>query len=138
MNIIDLRKPDLRIARVRTIVITSKDFQWELLSREEGKEVWKDLTSGLIWKDIEDQKYTYDEALEIFKNSLPAKEEFEIAEKHGIREVLPNMCDWFWSSSVNANNTDFARYFNGYNGYIFNGNRDDKDAVLCCSREGEE
>ena len=100
---IDLRVPkhDLRKVKTGTLVITSKGFKFKLVKRtKDGKESWKDLTSGIIWYDKEDSNYTYEEAITKFGESLPTKEDFETAETHGFREILPNMGYWYWSASL--------------------------------------
>ncbi len=90
---LDLRKPNLREVPVGTIVITSIGHEFELLIRENGKESWRDLTSGLVWHDREDTEMTHYEAMNKFPQTadkrLPTIEEFEEAEKHGVREILP-------------------------------------------------
>ena len=99
---IDLRQPedDLRKAKVGTIVITSKGFEFKLMSRKAGKECWLDCTSKVIWHDREDKTYTHFEAVEKFGDALPTIEEFKKAKKHGFLEILPDMDYWFWSSSL--------------------------------------
>lgn len=135
---IDLRKPDLRIVSVGTIVITSKGFEFELIDRDtDDKETWKDLTSGLKWFDKEDKNYTHDQAMELFKSPekrLPTIEEFEEAEEHGFREVLPNIDYWFWSASLNPNDSEVARDFNGVNGSTYYYSRSLFSAVRCVGR----
>ena len=135
---IDLRKPDLRKTLLGTVVITTTGHEFELIALKNGKESWRDLTSGLIWHDIEDDKITHYEAMEKFPQTadkrLPTIEEFEGAEKHGFREVLPNINYWFWSASLGPNGTDGARGFDGGNGdsdFVY---RDNKGAVRCVGR----
>ena len=133
--VIDLRRPDLRTVEPGTTVITTKDGVFQLLSRIDGKESWKDQKTGLTWHDVEDKKFSYYEAVEKFGDRIPTKEEFEEAEKHGFREVLPNMENrWFWSASVNAGNTGYAYYFYGRYGYIGYDVRNDEEAVRCVGR----
>ena len=116
---IDLKKPNLRKLEIGTIVISKNGFEFELVYRDpDGKESWKDLATGIVWHDREDRKYTHYEAVEKFGVNLPTIEEFEAAEKHGFREVLPNMKEYsFWSASLNPSSMDYARFFNGYGGY---------------------
>src|ERR1035437_8937640 len=109
---IDLRTPDIRTCEVGTIVISKTGHEFELLERTNGKDVWKDLTSGLVWFDMEKEKYTHNEAVEKFKDRLPTIEEFAEAEKHGFRDILPNIEDrWFWSASLYPTGTYNARGF---------------------------
>lgn len=139
---IDLRKPDLRKTLLGTVVITTTGHEFELIALKNGKESWRDLTSGLIWHDIEDDKITHYEAMEKFPQTadkrLPTIEEFEGAEKHGFREVLPNINYWFWSASFGPNyrayGTDYARGFNGYDGSSYYFIRGDQVSVRCISR----
>ena len=102
---IDLRLPqyNLREVKTGTLVITSQGFKFKLVKRtKDGKESWKDLTSGIIWHNKEDSYYTYEEAITKFGESLPTKEDFETAETHGFREILPNMDYWYWSTSLDS------------------------------------
>ena len=115
-KIIDLRVPkhDFRKVKTGTIAITSKGFKFKLVKRtKDGKESWKDLTSGIIWHNKEDSYYTHDEAVTKFGDKLPTKEEFEVAESHGFREILPNMDYWYWSASLFSGNRRFAWIFDG-------------------------
>lgn len=106
-------------------------------------EVWKDSQSGLLWGDRLDKRYTHHDAIALGINGkvvsetacgsdegkvasagigekkfgLPTIEEFQQAEKNGVREVLPNMKDYFfWSASRDPGYTGYARGFNGYDG----------------------
>jgi hypothetical protein len=135
MTTIDLRKPNLREVKIGTEVITSKGFTFTLVKRNKaGKESWKDETSGLVWHDVEKEKYTYKNALEEFGTKLPTKEDFKLAEKHGFREVLPNTDIWFWSSSPYPTDSDFAYLFNGGNGYTDYYYRSNALSVRCVGR----
>jgi hypothetical protein len=130
---IDLRKPNLRELEVGTVVISTKGFEFELVLKENEKESWKDLTSGITWHDIEDKRYTHHEAVKEFEGRLPTKEEFEFAESHGFRDVLPNFLNkLFWSASVHPDNSYFAFYFNGYNGDVYNVFRDNYNVSVRC------
>ena len=88
---------------------------WELT-----KDYALDLRTGIKWfKATDENKYSYEEAIEKYSNSLPTKEEFEEAEKHGIRVVLEDFDQrWYWSSSVVSYNQAFSWYFYGTNGYV--------------------
>lgn len=136
-KIIDLTLPNLREVAVGSVVRTSKGTLFELISRDErGKEIWLDKTSGIIWGDAEDDKYNHHDAVEKFGDKLPTKEEFEIAEEHGFREVLPNIRgNWFWSGSVNPVNASYAYFFNGGYGVVGGGDRSvNSGSVRCVSR----
>lgn len=92
-------------------------------------EVWKDSKSGLTWGDLLDSNTTHYNAVGMAANgkvaqekacapdseeakranarvseksfALPTIEEFEAAEKNGVREVVPNMAGYyFWSASL--------------------------------------
>lgn len=121
---IDLTKSDLRNAEVGTIVKTTKGFEFQLVQKENPKEYWKDLSTGLTWGPKEEGTYNHHEALAKFGDKLPTKEQFEVAEAHGIREVLSDMeGGWFWSSSVFPGYSVFAYVFYGGNGHVAVGNR---------------
>ena len=93
---------------------------------EEGHEVYKDLVSGIIWSDRLIITMNHDQAEKVCGSNLnevaginvswrlPTKEEYEEAEKKGIRKALPNMDDWFWSSSIHKHGG--AWLFNGLYG----------------------
>lgn len=133
-RIIDLRKPNLREAEVGTTVITSGGHKWQLTERKDGKESWMDLQTNLTWLDKEDGNFNHYEAMEKFGDKIPTKEMWEEAEKHNVREVLPNMDYWFWSSSVHPDYSDYAYVLNGYNGDIYDYYRSDYSsysAVRC-------
>lgn len=104
---------------------------YALVARTEGgNEVYKDLVSGLIWSDPLTITMNYSQAQKIcgpnlnevagIKNTtwrLPSKEEYEEAEKNGIRKALPNMNDWwFWSSTQHHRFSTDAWLFNGLYG----------------------
>lgn len=135
---IDLRKLNLRKVPIGTIVTSLKGYDFELISRVNDKESWKDLTSGLTWNDVEDEKYKYDEAIKNFSSKqkgLPTSEEFEIAERHGFREILPNFeRRWFVSSSLYSYSDNFVRDFGGDYGDTGVGDRDYYYSVRCVGR----
>lgn len=66
------------------------------------QEGWKDNITGLIWYPKETRIFTHHEAmnLETETKRLPTKEEFEEAEKHGIRELLEITFGLYWSASI--------------------------------------
>lgn len=142
---IDLReKIDLRKVAVGTIVISTKGFEWELMERYSSikddleilKEAWKDLTTGIIWFDREDKTYTHYEAVEKFGNKIPTIEEWEVAEDHGARDILPNMAHWFWSASLSPppSYAYGARGLYGYDGNSYDVNRDYDGSVRLVGR----
>lgn len=46
---------------------------------------------------------------------IPSADDYDLAKKHGIHKILPNMADWFWTSSPGV----FGRqYFDGIRGYL--------------------
>lgn len=117
-----------------------KDCSYQLTSEKEGfvlvtrtkefKEVHKEISTGLLWGDRLPSTMTHYAAEKACKadlaevaginNSgawrLPSKEEYEEAEKNGIRKALPNMNYWFWSSSEHRSYSDVAWLFSGGNG----------------------
>jgi hypothetical protein len=139
---IDILFEDPRDVPIGTTATTSKGFKFTLLKRDEsGKELWKDETSGLIWFDKENKNYNHRDAMKEFNSEskrLPTIEEFKEAEKHGFREVLPNINNyWFWSASVNPSFVYSAFvFFGGICGDIVIGVRYDNyiNAVLCVGR----
>lgn len=129
MKILDLRIPTLNSLKVKDKVITSKGFTFVKM-----KEGWKDVKTGLEWSNpVASWRGTHYEAQEKFGDKLPTKDEFEIAEKHGVREVLLITSGYFWSSSVNPVFDFNACVFNGVNGYIGSYYRSVSEAALCVS-----
>jgi hypothetical protein len=130
--------------------------------RKTGKfyEVWRDSKSGLLWGDRLDKRYSHYDAIALGlkgnvvsesacnsdngktanagigekKFGLPTIEEYLQAEENGVREVLQNMDDFFWSASRYPNDTDNARGFFGSSGYFVNDPRDDYGSVRCVGR----
>jgi hypothetical protein len=83
---------------------------------------WIDNLTGLIWHNEYKVSISHFEAeawAEKQGYKLPTQEEFEEAEKHGIRELedmnWKNL--WFWSSSLGPGNSDFACGFDGGSGF---------------------
>ncbi len=139
-----------------------KDCSYQLTSEKEGfvlvtrskdfKEVHKEVSTGLFWSDRLPKTMNHYSAEKACNSSLkevagisgvtwrlPSKEEYEQAEKNGIRKALPNMSYWFWSSSVHRNNSDYAWLFNGYDGFVdyyyrSDGNDYDYYSVRCVAR----
>lgn len=142
---------DLRKAAEQATCQTTKGTIFQLVKRtSDGKEVWKDTKSGLIWSDRLDKTYSQYNALnacsdystmnargnlEYVSFSLPSKADFETAENDGIREVLPNMKDhYFWSSSVFPYDSYVAYGFGGsYSGFVA-GFRSNGNSVRCVGR----
>lgn len=92
-------------------------------------EIWKDMKSGFLWSDVLSGKIPMPRALSSCHNQLdevakisgvnwklPSIEQFNSAEEHGFRSVLPNMDNWFWSSSKEDGLRDGMYVFNGHKG----------------------
>jgi hypothetical protein len=132
-----------------------KDCSYQLTSEKEGfvlvtrskdfNEVHKEVSTGLLWSDRLPSTMTHYNAERACKADLkevagisgvtwrlPSIDEYEEAEKNGIRKALPNMNYWFWSSSVKRSNSYFAWMF--YGGFGFDYNRLDKVSVRCVAR----
>lgn len=107
---------------------------------EQRPEGWLDTISGLLWLPIEFEKYTYETAMKLFNTPnkrLPTKEEWEVAELHGIREVFNDIeYNYFWSSSSYPYGGGFAWVFVGGDGYVgFGFRRGDDYYCVCCVRD---
>lgn len=88
------------------------DFEWQLVARERLTEVWRDVTTGVVWggdhlTEPSDQAGAlrgctqagrYEAGLAVAFR-LPAIEEFELAASHGIRKVVQGFDDLVWWSS---------------------------------------
>jgi hypothetical protein len=115
--IYDLRKPDLNKLAVGDGIITSKGCLWEMIKID----CFKDTKSDLTWLPEEPGTFTHYKAEELQNESkrLPTKEEFEQAEKHGIREIFDMKGKYFWSASVFPSYELYAFGFFGGSGVIF-------------------
>lgn len=129
MKIIDLSFKDLKIGDV---VKTKEGFTWVVYKKIRKKVYWLDKISGLVWHPVENEKYNHCDAIKKFADKLPTKEEWEEAEKHGIREISCMKNLWFWSSSMPLNGSDVAYVFHGYSGSIYYGYRDYYDGSVRC------
>jgi len=128
-----------------TLVHSVSGHRWKFIEYYDGdKEKWMDVQTGLVWCDVEDDTMTHYKAIELFNTDdkrLPTKEEWEEAEKHEIRFVLPNFNNkWFWSSSVHPDYYNCAYIFVGRDGHINNGNRyfDFYHSVRCISSKSNK
>ena len=111
--------------------LTSKKEGFVLVTRtKDFKEVYKETKTGLLWGDRLPSTMTHIEAerecnaglAEVAKITevtwrLPTREEYAEAEKNGIIKALPNMYDWFWSSSVHRSYPNYTWVFIGGIGY---------------------
>jgi hypothetical protein len=130
---------------------TSKGVEFQLVNRDttgaSPLETWKDLSSGLTWYDnlpngfdgITSAGYNQYEAFTIctldLQRSLPTIDDFNTAETHGFREVLPNMANnYFWSSSLYPGDSDVAQVFAGYDGFSGYDVRGFNYSVRCVGR----
>ena len=108
-------------------VKTSDGFEWS----EIKPGYWKDEITGLIWGPKLEGKFNFKDAqkkaLELneldLKWSVPTKKEWMTAEIHDFREVLPDIKDWFWSSSPHPFYSGNAYFFLGDDGDVVSGVR---------------
>jgi hypothetical protein len=115
---------------------------------KKGKEVHKEIKTGLLWGDRLSSTMDRDAAANACKANLeevaklnertwrlPSREEYEEAEKNGIMKALPNMKDLFWSSSVHRLYSDVGWFFSGTFGPSgFDHFRYDDFSVRCVAR----
>jgi hypothetical protein len=99
--------------------ITKANHTFKLVSRLEElngaeREIYLDTKTGLIWTDRLASEFTYERALEVCSESknnrtggitevtwdIPTIDNYNEAEKNGIRRALPRMDDVFWTSTV--------------------------------------
>ena len=66
---------------------------------------------------------------------LPSRNDWYLAEVNGIRKVLPNMDNSFWSSSSYSNNRNYAWFFYGVNGNMGVSDRGNSDSVRCVASQ---
>lgn len=120
---------DLRSAAAGTECVTAQNARFKLLQRKNGKEIWKDLKSGLVWGDEMTERASRKKANaecakkvegenvagRIHASRLPTLDDYAQAESHGFREVLPGMKNqvyWIDSQVPGAANV----------GHVFNAN----------------
>lgn len=90
----------------------TKDNFVLVTSTEEGREVYKDTKSGLIWSSRINYEMNHFGSQKICPNELPEAKilsevkwrlptlrEFEQSAIHGMKTALPNMNHWFWTST---------------------------------------
>ena len=107
-------------------------------------EVWQDAQSGKLWGDRFERRMHHVHAIEVDEKNnvlketacasdeakianagitdrkfkLPTRDDYMMAEQHGIRKVLPNTKGWwFWTATVSKVNDDYAYVFNGDHGF---------------------
>jgi len=122
----------------RKTVKTSDGFEWT----EVKPGYWKDEITGLIWGPKLEGKFNFEEAVSEalrineldLKWSVPTKKEWMTAEIHDFREVLPDIKDWFWSSSPSPDGSDLAYFFGGNNGVVGYDFRDSTSSVRLVGR----
>lgn len=121
---------DLETCPIGEQVKTRKGTIWTHV----GLHSWKDESSGLTWFPENPGRYNHKETMDLEndKQRLPTKEEFEEAEKHGIREVLNMFNKWYWSASVHPSYSYYAYDFSGGDGDIGYDSRDDSYVSVRC------
>jgi hypothetical protein len=123
---------DLRAAPVGQSCVTHEGFEFVLVARQgrEGQyEVWQDATTRSLWGDRSDEVKVHEEAFAWCTSDdslahrggltehqwiIPSRADFEVAESHGFRQVLPHMpLRAVWTSSVYTPDERFAYVFSG-------------------------
>lgn len=101
------------------LVTRSKDF----------KEIYKELSTGLLWSDRLSEKMNHSNAQKVCNSNLkefsgikevswrlPSVYEYEEADSNGIRNALPNMNYWFWSSVISRDQVDAWLFYGNFFG----------------------
>lgn len=135
---------------------TSENEGFVLVTRsEEFKEVYKDLSTGLLWSDDLPSympHYRAQRACSVANRkdlpditgvhwTLPSIDQYKEAEKNGIKKVRPTMNRTFWSSSIpNFNNNWWSNpreawAFDDRRGIHLNHDRNEEFWVRCVSYE---
>lgn len=120
---------DLRAAKPGFTCQSAKGGTFSLVHRHEnGAEIWKDEGAGVYWGDKLPDRIRRRAARELCAadregvtrvgpqpvQTLPTLKDFETAEKHGFREVLPNMKDhYYWIDSSVPGAKNIGHMFNG-------------------------
>jgi hypothetical protein len=168
-----------RIDNCDTSKMTSQGFEFTLVTRStSGQEVWRDDDSGLLWSDsVSRSWFTYNSALKtsgLAENyheaervcvspktlaargglsemswHVPAKSDATDAEKHGFREVLPNLFPHRWDLQLFKDGgfwvtgfmpqikyaLNFAWVFQTYHGEVWTVPRNTQYQVRCVTSE---
>jgi tetratricopeptide (TPR) repeat protein len=139
--------------------------QWKLVTRtSDGKQVWRDQASGLIWGDSTGEKWKWSAALSGCQIAarggfdvtgglridwrLPTRAEYETALDHGIAKVLLGMQvedRQFWSSTLKERYRDvYENYFvllchpsGGKGGFIHYDRADSENYFRCVATSKE-
>jgi hypothetical protein len=91
---------ELHLQKAGFRCLTTKGVAFERVEKPGFGEAWKDLSNGTIWSDLLASNASFDRALEICSGAFPSVYDFLEAEKHGFREVLPNMKGHkFWTTT---------------------------------------
>lgn len=128
---------------------TSNRGNFVLVTRSKAfKEVYKDLSSGLLWSDRLVGTTQHGGALKAcrgdlnevaglskFEWKLPSIENYKEADKNGIRKALPNMNDTFWSSSVRFYISNLMWFYDGEHGSVKYTHSFSELSVRCIARE---
>lgn len=133
-----------------SLQLTSEKDGFVLVTRsKEFKEVHKEIKTGLLWGDRLPSTMNHNDAEKACKTNLkevanlsgltwrlPSIEEYEEAEKNGIRKALPNMnYFFFWSSTMDSSYSSLVLLFNGTAGTIGHGIYYSRNyAVRCVAR----
>jgi hypothetical protein len=130
--------------------ITSQKGGFVLVARSKDfKEVYKEVSTDLLWSDRLSYEMSHEngekacmalltEAAGISDSNwrLPTIKEFSEAERNGIRNALPNMNYWFWSSTIHRYYPTEAYLFFGNSGQTDNYHYRKSDrSVRCVARE---
>lgn len=79
-----------------------------------GQDHWRDETARLDWLPGEKTNINHYDAEKL--GTLPTKDQFIEAEKHGIREILDMHDKCYWSSTPNRYSADVEYVFSGDDG----------------------
>lgn len=115
----DMRPPKFpEVVEIGDIVVTTKGFEFECIAVSGKNRFWRDLITGITWHPAEAGIYNLEDS-GAFQDRLPSKDEFEEAEKHGIRELSSDWNAWFWAST-RSHALGFAFLF--FQGKLYSGN----------------
>lgn len=115
----------------------SKKAGFVLVSRSRDfKEIHQDIETGILWSDRFPSAMKHQDALKACatlkgnKWKLPSVRHYRIADRHGIRDALPNMSYRFWSVAK-AHLSSVAQTFYGLDGKMSERSRDNRYSVRC-------
>ena len=118
---------------------TTDGYVYERVLKEGFGSAWK-APNGTLWSDVI-APYSQVEALNLCINNygrLPSRAEFQYAEYHQIREVLPNLKGYRFWSSTSGPADEYAYFYYGTDGKMYYFIKSKPLYVICVTDQADE